>query len=929
MTFTFSKAPLTTALAVTALATMAAIPASAQTLSPIHASGTSFVDAGGKTVRLHGVNLGSWLLMEPWMSPMDNSGAYSDMYGMMQELDTRFGVAGEQSLIKTYQQTWTTTADLQNIKNAGLNCIRVPVWWANFYTLPSYGDPSGWRSDAFDNLDWLVSNCSALGIYVVIDMHGVVGGQSNSMTCGQANSNAYWTNPTYQARTAALWQAIAAHYKGNGTVAGYDLINEPIDTPSTNAVWTAYDNLYHSIRSVDPDHTIFMEGTFGSWNWSMLPSPSTYGWTNVSYEMHEYQYSGTSSAVKNGAQNQVNDYRNHASWNVPVYVGEFNDFGTGVPTWDYAINLYNHNDMSWSMWSYKAANGLVPNNWGFYDPTSWGWTPNVQTDSTYWIGFDWQMWATSSIFAQNTGIALPSVPFANGLYTLAPKVATGSRLDAAGGTTNGAGVQIWQTSSNQNQAWQFTNLGGSFYKIQPSYAAGLALDVSGGSSANGTHVDLWADTGAAAQQWSVDPNGDGTYTLVPACAPNAALDVTNQSPANGTPMQIWQSAGNNAQKWTFTSLSTTPPSTTATLSGPTGSTGAYDASVQVTLSATDPNGASYLAATYYTIDGGAKQTYSVPFTISSDGLHTITYWSVDTLGGIEAAHIQQFTITAQLATVTVSPGSVTGGAPSTATVTLTGIAPAGGAVVKLSTFAAAAAKFTSTSVTVLAGSTSATAPISTFPVTSTTSVTLTAKYGVSHTCHLSVLPPKVNSVKVLPSKVVGGSTATGTITLTGATAAATTVTVTSNNGAATIAGPVVVPAGSNTATFTVNTVPVAAETNATITATLNGGTATSTLTVKIPVLDSVHVSPATIHSGGSTTVTATLQSPAPAGGITVTLAYVNGTALSTAPATVTVAGGSTTGTSTITASTVTAQTAVTVTAALGTTNKSTTLTVKP
>ena len=38
---------------------------------------------------------------------------------------------------------------------------------------------------------------------------------------------------------------------------------------------------------------IIIEGTFGSWDWSMLPNPSVYGWTNIVYSMHEYQYGGT------------------------------------------------------------------------------------------------------------------------------------------------------------------------------------------------------------------------------------------------------------------------------------------------------------------------------------------------------------------------------------------------------------------------------------------------------------------------------------------------------------------------------------------------------------------------------------------------------------------------------------------------------------
>ena len=58
------------------------------------------------------------------MSPLDSSGL-PDEYGVIQTLDNRFGVAEEQSLLKTYQQNWITVQDLQNIKNAGFNVIRV------------------------------------------------------------------------------------------------------------------------------------------------------------------------------------------------------------------------------------------------------------------------------------------------------------------------------------------------------------------------------------------------------------------------------------------------------------------------------------------------------------------------------------------------------------------------------------------------------------------------------------------------------------------------------------------------------------------------------------------------------------------------------------------------------------------------------------
>jgi endoglucanase len=397
----WSLMPLFAAILTIAFCT-GTLPSTASAQSLLHTSGRNIVDANGNIVQLRGVNLGGWFIMEKWMCPLD-SGSLPDTYSVIQELDNRFGIAEEQSLIKTYQQNWITTTDLDNIKNGGYNAVRVPVWWGQFYPINNISN-SGFRSDAFDVLDLLVSNAASRGLYVIIDMHGVVGGQSTSGDTGQQNQNQYWTNNNDQGNTAYMWWEIANHYKGNATVAGYDLINEPIGAPNSNAVWTVYNSLYNSVRSADPSHMIFMEGAYGSWNWSMLPDPSTYGWTNVVYEMHEYQYNSSASTIESGSTNQVNDFNNHASWNVPGYIGEWNDFGTGSSTWAFSQNAYNNAGLSWTMWAYKATDGLIPDSWGWYDPTYWPTTPNISTDSSSTISNDWQQWKTTTSFGVNSTI---------------------------------------------------------------------------------------------------------------------------------------------------------------------------------------------------------------------------------------------------------------------------------------------------------------------------------------------------------------------------------------------------------------------------------------------------------------------------------------------------------------------------------------------
>jgi len=296
---------------------------------------------------------------------------------------------------------------------------------------------------------------------------------------------------------------------------------------------------------------------------------------------------------------------------------------------------------------------------------------------------------------------------------------------------------------------------------------------------------------------------------------------------------------------------------------------------------------------------------------------------------------------ATLSAVALNPVSVTGGASSTGTATLSGPAPTGGAVVSLSSNNTTAARAPA-SVTVAAGATSASFTVSTSTVTTATAVTISAAYaGATRTATLTVNPgtPPVtlSSLTLNPTSVTGGTqSSTGTVTLSGAApSGGAVVSLSSNNtAAAQLPASVTVAAGATTASFTVSTSAVSAATAVTITAAYGGTTRTAILTVNPAApppatLASLSLNPTAVTGGTqSSTGTVTLRGAAPSGGAVVSLSS-NNTGAARVPASVTVAAGATTASFTVNTSAVITSTTVTITAAYGGTTRAATLTVKP
>lgn len=366
--------------------------------------GNALQDPSGKTVQLRGVNLGCWLVMEPWMCPMDSSGL-KDEGSARDLLEKRFGQAAAEGLIQDWQESWLDESDLDRIAALGLNAVRLPIWYRNLQT-----EDGQWLPDGFKRIDWFVAAAWKRGIYTVLDLHGAPGGQTKGESTGRIRPKAeLWNNEAHLARTTAIWQRIATRYRGNPAVAAYDLLNEPSDAPSLGTIWSTYDRLYRAIREIDPDHVISVEGCINTrvgeksigWGWDALPHPDLFGWKNMLYQLHHYEWDWNHlDKQKRGIDFHVSEWNSHKSYGVPVYMGEFNPMAQ-EQAWSHALGKFTESGFSWTFWTYKATHGTGSDSWGLYNPIKKPAAPNLATDDLETIRSKWRSNGTGQHYALN------------------------------------------------------------------------------------------------------------------------------------------------------------------------------------------------------------------------------------------------------------------------------------------------------------------------------------------------------------------------------------------------------------------------------------------------------------------------------------------------------------------------------------------------
>ncbi len=260
---------------------------------------------------------------------------------------------------------------------------------------------------------------------------------------------------------------------------------------------------------------------------------------------------------------------------------------------------------------------------------------------------------------------------------------------------------------------------------------------------------------------------------------------------------------------------------------------------------------------------GVDTTTTVNITVDSDSYRTTTVLTV---------------LPAALLKFTLSSGNIYGGETTAGIITLKGKAGPNGAVV---TFSDNSAIVTAPAPLVIgSGRSAGSVSIATSRVTSTQNTTVTAsRLGVNKTASLKLKPvlTDILSLTLGAPSINGGSSVLLSATMTNpAPPAAASISLNDNNTATTMPAALIVQAGQTKGSVTITTAPVAVTTSALIVGTYLGVYKTVTLTIK-PTLwvTAVTVTPSTIRGGFTAVGRVNIYSPAPAGGVGVSVSTTN------------------------------------------------------
>ena len=349
---------------------------SAATLTMLSVRGNQVVDASGAPVRLRGTCIGGWMNLEDFIAGYPGS-----EHGLRATMAQVLGQGKAKFFFDRLLDYIFAEDDVAFIKSLGATTVRLPL---NYRHFESDMAPFQYREDGFRRLDRALDWCAKHGLYAILDLHAVQGWQNSDWHSDNASRHAiFWDQLQFQDRFVGLWEEFARRYRGNPTVAGYNVMNEPAsnnplgrfsDTyrPAWSKINAIYRRVVDAIRAIDADHIIFLEGDYYSRLFRELDPPFA---PNLVYSSHNYNTAGFGPSAypdEDGANGWGLAYQERTfeanegtafarSHGVPLWIGEFGAVYNGpaverpdrLRAMSDQLDVFETFGAHWTTWTYK------------------------------------------------------------------------------------------------------------------------------------------------------------------------------------------------------------------------------------------------------------------------------------------------------------------------------------------------------------------------------------------------------------------------------------------------------------------------------------------------------------------------------------------------------------------------------------------------
>jgi glucan 1,3-beta-glucosidase len=166
--------------------------------------------------------------------------------------------------------------------------VRIPV---GYWAYDTFGSP--YVSGAAVYIDAAIDWSRALGLKMIIDLHGAPGSQNGFDNSGEKVATPGWTQGDTVKQTLQVLKTVSAKYaqtQYQDVVVGIELLNEPlIGSLNQDVVRQFVRDGYGQVRDTSDTPVILHDGFQPPNTWNGFLTPSDNNAQNVAVDHHEYQ----------------------------------------------------------------------------------------------------------------------------------------------------------------------------------------------------------------------------------------------------------------------------------------------------------------------------------------------------------------------------------------------------------------------------------------------------------------------------------------------------------------------------------------------------------------------------------------------------------------------------------------------------------------